>query len=119
MIQCREIELSNNIQSRFRTKFANLFFFSSCQHASKKKAPKFKLSPKHKLHKLDNWKVAHVFMRQVGIRVRDFEPAGKLHVHMYTHTRVYTRQQSTGLRESKIYALKRCRVAGKFFCLFK
>ena len=54
-------------------------------------------------------------MRQVGIRVRDFEPAGKLHVHIYTHTSVYTCQQPTVLRESKIYALKRCRVAGKVF----
>lgn len=66
-----------------------LSFFFARQHASKKKAPKFKLNPKHKLHKLDNWKVAHVFMRQVGIRVRDFEPAGKLHTRAYTHISAY------------------------------
>ena len=110
IIQCSEIKVSNNIQSRFQTRHMKptAFFFFACQHASKKKAPKIKLNPKHKLHKLDNWKVAHVFMRQVGIRVRDFEPAGKLHVHVYTHSCMAHTSILMPQGKGEIYALKGC-----------
>jgi len=54
------------------------------QHASGKKSPKYNHHPKVKLHRQDNWKVAHEFMKTLGVNVKGIEPAG-----MYT---VDTRQ---------------------------
>lgn len=47
------------------------------QNASGKKAPRFKLAPKLKLHKQDNWRVAFEFMKQIGIVVKGIEPSGE------------------------------------------
>ena len=46
------------------------------QYASGEKPPKFNPRPKVRLHRLDNWKTAHDFMKSVGINVKGIEPAG-------------------------------------------
>lgn len=47
------------------------------QVAIGKKAPKHNHYPKVQLHRQDNWKVAHEFMKSAGINVKGIEPAGK------------------------------------------
>ena len=46
------------------------------QVAIGKKAPKHNHHPKVRLHRQDNWKVAHEFMKSAGIYVKGIEPAG-------------------------------------------
>lgn len=48
------------------------------QHASKKKPPKFNPNPKLPLHRQDNWKMAHEYMKELEINVRGIEPAGMM-----------------------------------------
>lgn len=53
------------------------------QVAIGKKAPKHNNHPKVQLHRQDNWKVAHEFMKSAGINVKGIEPAG-IYVHVCT-----------------------------------
>ena len=46
------------------------------QYASGNKLPRFNPRPKVRLHRQDNWKTAHEYMKAAGINVRAIEPAG-------------------------------------------
>ena len=50
------------------------------QHASGKKPPKYNPRPKVKLHRQDNWKMAHEFMKTLGVNVKGIEPAGTINM---------------------------------------
>ena len=69
----KALSVSRNNYLRYGSVYSNPF-----QHASNTKPPKFNPNPKLPLHRQDNWKMAHEYMKTLGINVRGIEPAGMI-----------------------------------------
>jgi hypothetical protein len=70
--QLPESEVVNNISQSLAD---GTLILKALSVAIGKKAPKHNHHPKVRLHRQDNWKVAHEFMKSAGINVKGIEPA--------------------------------------------
>ena len=61
-----------------------MYLINHFQHASNTKPPKFNPKPKLPLHRQDNWKMAHEYMKMLGINIRGIEPAGTTILYLCT-----------------------------------